>query len=108
MNNLEKDLTVLTTIPQETLSKLADLSISCLCDYVLESCSNYENITEVDIGIGKLIVKLEEDNIKFKFIPCKELCSALTKSVNTKTNPLTEKVEDMLTTKLLKAYKKML
>lgn len=108
MNNLPKDISTLTTISKETVKRILDISTSCICDYVLESISDKEKITRIDIGIGKIVIKLCKEDIKFKFIPSKKLCDAISTSVETNINPLSGMAEDLLSKKLLMAYKKLL
>ena len=73
MQSLIEDLSVLTTIPTINLNQLAKKSNFCICNFVAESKLQNESLTSIDIGIGELQIFVENDNIKYKFIPSKAL-----------------------------------
>ena len=108
MNSLVKDLSTITTIPEATLSALIDKSTNILCHNVLESILKNENHIDLDIGIGTLHIAVEQDSIKYKFIPYKKLERAIIQAVETKESPLVNSLESLLSEKIQKAYKELM
>lgn len=104
-NNLIKDLNILTTIPTASLDKLEDKVIWLICDNLTESIIKKEKIAEIDIAIGKLIIKIDEENIKYKFIPYKKLEENIKSVVVNGKNPLEIVIEENLSTKFINTYK---
>ena len=105
MRNLNTDLSELTTIPQTNLEALCDKAIWCICDAVDENLIESNPITEISIGIGKLVIKVDDEGIKYKFIPSKQLESGVKKVVIDGENPLTKALESSIVSKIINAYK---
>ena len=66
---------------------------------------NLDDISELNIGIGTLLVQNQEDVIRYKFIPNDTLESSVIKTINDGTNPLKERLEKRLIQKILNTYK---
>lgn len=105
MINLTTDLSTLTSIPKASLDKLVEKSQWCICHSVEESILNRNNIVEINIGIGILYIKLEEENIKYKFIPSQSLEDCVRDTVLNKHNPLIAVTEQALITRIINTYK---
>lgn len=105
MNILNTDLAILTSIPQDTLDKLTEKSIWCIGHDFYESILGNQNISEIDIGIGKLIISDEEDSIKYKFIPSDNLEKTLLDISLTHKEPLQVILEKWLCSKITNTYK---
>ena len=105
MHSLVEDLSLLTTIPLNNMNKLVDKSIWCVCDCVDEPKINKEEITEIDIGIGVLSIYIENNNIQYKFTPCKRLETSVRSVITEGKNPLIEIAEDKLTKGMLEIHK---
>ncbi len=108
MNNVIKDISTLTTINEDYLKSLVTKSEWCICSYIEESILKKETITKIDIGIGFLSVLVEDNTIKYKFIPNKELEEAIRDTVINDKNPLKLKLEKSLVDKITKMYKEYL
>jgi len=108
MNNIVKDISTLTTIKEDYLNSLVAKSEWCICSYVEETILKKENITKVDIGIGSLSILVEDNTIKYKFIPSKELEEAIRTTVIDDKNPLKFKLEKVLVDKITNVYKELL
>lgn len=106
--NLISDLAILTTIPESNLKKLCNLSKDIISHDVLECIKNNEQICEVDIGIGNLLINLQEESLSFKFIPSKSLQDCLLETIQSKESSLTKNVEKILTDKIIFAYKNLI
>ena len=108
MHNIIKDLSDLTTIPTSALTKLADRAVLCMCNCVEESILENKQLTEMDLGIGTIQVLVDGNELKYRFIPSKQLDSAMKSTVIDKSNPLTAAVEATLVRRILNTYKNYL
>ena len=105
MANLIDDLSVLTTIKKYNLEELVNKSNMIISHAVMESIRNKESTATVDIGIGKLLVKSEEDTLRFKFIPSTKLESTLIDTYSSGKSLLIEKIDSELGKRIEKTYK---
>lgn len=105
MTNLINDISTLTTIPTKYLAKLNDKALVCICDSVEESLVAEQEITEINIGIGTLYIKLEGELCKYKFIPSNELQKAVKATILNRQSSLTHELETTLVNKIMNSYK---
>lgn len=105
MNNMIEDLSKLTTIPTDALSKLVQKSEWIICDTI---CGSTGNIFEIDIGLGKLLISNELEYVRYKFIPSESLDASIRKTLDTKINPLQDQLEKRLINKIIHTYKDIL
>lgn len=108
MDNMIEDISKLTTIQKEYLDSLVAKSEWCICSYIENTILNKESITKIDIGIGSLSILVEDNTIKYKFIPSKELENAIRTTVIDDKNPLKFKLEKTLVDKITNIYKELL
>lgn len=105
MINIIEDLSKITEISEKDLNKLIIKSIWCICNSVAENNLINKNLTELNIGLGKLLI-LDEDNvIKYKFIPSKLLEKNLIKTLTEGKNPLKMVLEKTLCSRIINTYK---
>lgn len=107
MHELSKDVSTITTIPKVTLDSISESAIICMCHDILEDKLSGSDISELDIGIGILYIKLE-DSIRFKFIPNSKFESIIKTTLTDNISPLISKAENILKTKVIKTYKDLL
>lgn len=70
MQNILTDVATLTALPQKTLEKLSRKAMYSICDAIYEhKLSNNTDILELDIGIGILLVKVDDTEPKYRFKP---------------------------------------
>lgn len=108
MYNSIDDLQQLTTIPKASLQKVFNLLDSCICHNILETIENGENLIEIDIEIGRLIINIEGNSIKYKFIPSAQFEQHIKNTVIFKISPLVENIEKSLAKKITDTYKDLL
>lgn len=108
MISINSDLSVITNIPKMTLDKLCDKAALLIADNTLESFLNKEDKASLDIGIGYLYIKIEDDAIKYKFIPSKSLDNLLKDSIKSKQSPIITSVDKALRDKIQATYKELL
>ena len=61
MINLIDDISVLTNVSEKTLNKLVSVANYSIGHAIHESQCTHSDLTEIDIGIGVLQLKLDED-----------------------------------------------
>lgn len=105
MGKMIDKLSELTTIPNKALNSLVEKSSWIICDEIYTNLLQNINTTSIDIGIGTLIIINEEDSIRYKFIPSKQLEEAIVDVCTKKKNPLTFNLETALAKKITDTYK---
>lgn len=108
MSNLTRDVSKLTTIPYATLNKLKDIEVACIGHNVYEGVLKNEEQVTINVGIGELIVKINPEEIRYKFIPSSHLEETIRSSVVNKESPLVQKIEGKLRDKVMNVYKELL
>ena len=105
MKDALKDISTITTITYFSLQNLFNTLVDIISYDVQESFLDKQNICEVDIGIGTLNILVTEDEIKYKFIPSKNLSGSIIQAIEHKDSPLIIKAEQSLSKKILNTYK---
>lgn len=105
MHNLINDVSVLTTIPAPALTRLQEKSIWCICNSLEEEKLAGNNLTEINIGIGTLQILVDNNEMKYRFIPSKALENSAKATLTEGKNPLTATVEATLVRRILNTYK---
>ena len=101
------DICTITTIPTASMNKLFNKIEWCICNSVEESKLSGDNITELDIGIGTLIISIIDNSIQYKFIPSNKLEKGLIDTVIYGKNPLVVNLEDTFANRIVKTFKDM-
>lgn len=108
MSNLVEDISKLTTIPDGVLNKLVKKALYCISDEIEESILEQKRFAEIDIGIGTIYLELNSENVRYKFIPSKELEVAVKDTIVNKRNLLQDTLEMTLVTRITNTYKELL
>lgn len=108
MNNIITDVSTVTTIPEVALQNLNDIYQEAIAYCVLENMHDNNPITEVDIGLGILYIKLQDENVFYKFVPSNQLEQKVTATVTGDYFPIAGKVERRLRKKILNVYKELM
>ena len=106
--SLINDLNNLTNIPEKILEKLSDNVMFSILQSLQEMLIKKETLCEVDMSIGNLLISLEDDNIKFKFIPSKKLEKEIIKTIESGENSMKELLTKNMVATLEKTYKELL
>lgn len=86
-NKIANDIASLTNISSETITRLIKIATICVSECLRESILNNDTTCDVDIGIGTLILKLEEGDLKMRFLPSDLLTKLINSQLkNTKLN----------------------
>ena len=105
MQLLIKDLSVLTTIPENSLKQLFEKAEWCISDSLLESTLKGEEFLSLDIGIGKLYIKVEDDTIKYRFKPSASLTKQIKQTLKNKKSSLESTLDATVVSRILNTYK---
>ena len=97
--NAVNDLGTLTKIPNKILTELTHKLNLCIGSAIHDAILNKEDIAIINIGIGSLSVNLAD--MQCKFIPSKDLKTAIKNSLNSKVDPIELQLEQALTDKLI-------
>ena len=106
--NLLEDVSQLANIKSSLLKKLSNVADYCISDYILEAKLSDEDVTEVNLGIGKLKLLVTNDELCFQFTPSKKLETMIIDAYNKEKSEMTLALEDNLESRLLSAYKELL
>lgn len=108
MTNLIKDISILTDVNESTLNKFTSICNYCIGHAVHETDCLHEDTTKIDIGFGELHIKVDEEGIRYRFIPSKELENTLVKTVTKHISPVITALETNLQEKIDRTYKELL
>lgn len=108
MNTYTQDISTLTTIPESAVKRLVKISSEYITHCIVESVLDKKETCEIDIGIGSLMVDINTEELKFKFIPSKTLQNNIYESIIDKNSKLALDVEDNLRDKIIYAYKNLI
>ena len=104
MDNIIKDVSVLTTIPESSLTKIFDRVEDAIIHGILEN----NNIYQADIGIGSLEIQFKGDDTKFIFEPSNRFKDKLKHAYEDKEDALIKSAEQRLIYKIVNTYKDLL
>lgn len=105
MINIVKDTSVLTTIPEKAIKKIIDKMIYSINEAIVEAEITGDDIVELDIGLGTLLIRFEDGSIQYKFIPGDKLEETVKNSFINKQNLLEDALDTSLVNKLTNIYK---
>lgn len=97
--NIVSDLTTLLKIPAKVSTELVDKTCLCIGSAISEAKRNGAEQLTVNIGIGTLSVNLID--MQCKFVPGKQLKSAIKTALVDNTDPLELILEEAFANKLL-------
>lgn len=103
--NIKEDLSTLTTIDESVFTKLSNKVEWCISDGIEKAILNKEDIINIDLDIGILMINLKNNEIKYKFIPSQKLEKTIINTVLNEKNSLILNIEDSLISKLTNVYK---
>ncbi len=101
------DLATLTTITEHSLGKLVDKAKFIICHDVKESMLEGETDTVIEIGIGTITIRVDEDGIRYRFTPAPSLDEAIKETVRTGKSPLVYELETALAQRIEKVNKEL-
>ena len=105
--DIYSDVSDLLGLYKQQLDQISDAVQKDICQCILESIENEEDVCVVDIGIGNLIIGIDEDGLEYKFIPSDKLEDMIRSSLETGESPLQKQVENKITKRMLRIYKEL-
>ncbi len=97
--NMINDIGVLLKLPNKVMTELVQKATLCISSIINDAKLAGEQATIINIGIGTLSIDLID--MQCKFVPSKELKTAIKKSLDSKDDLLELAVEKTLAEKLL-------
>ena len=107
MTNLINDVAALTSINEKLLNKIVDVIVYSVNDSVAESIMNKETVTQIDTGIGTLSILVNDNELKFKFVPNAKLRESIISTIKNEENTLTNTLEINIADRFTKLYKEI-
>ena len=104
---LTTDLINLLHTDKQILDKLITNINYCICSYAEQMALNNEQVCKIDIGIGTIILNLEEDAVHWYFSPSEELEKNIIFTLENQQNPLTAIITRALINQLNNFYDRM-
>ena len=105
MINLIDDVSVLTNIPSKLLEKIKKCEEYSIVENITELNSEKEKFIDLDLGIGTLSILVDDNVIKYKFIPSSSLDEEILSAIKYKKNILDLKLENSLQQKIEQTYR---
>lgn len=106
-HKLLNDISTIYSIRASILNKLTELAELCICDYLVEAKLLDDDLLEINIGIGKILILILEDSLEYQFIPSSRLEQLICDSIIKLKSPLVSKSEQGLEEKLVSTYKEL-
>ena len=97
--NIPNDVGTLLRLPNKVTAELSDKACLCIGSAISAAKAAGESQTAVNIGIGQLCVNLTD--MQCKFVPGKNLKTAIKNALNSPVDPLEMVLEQAFADKLL-------
>ena len=97
--NIISDISTLTRVPNKVLTELAHKANLCIGNIISEAKETGEQAVIINIGIGTLSIDLID--MQCKFVPGKNLKTAIKNSLTSSVDPLELALEKAFADKLL-------
>ena len=101
-SNIISDLSSMTKIPNKILNELVDKENLCIGSAINDAIIEGTDVAVLNIGIGTLSIEIATKQCKF--VPSRELKSAIKRSIDNKVDPLEKEIEKAIIDKLIKIY----
>lgn len=105
--NIIQDVSVLTTIQKLSIDRLCSQIIKCICYDVCEARLQGINDLCLDIGIGNLFIRIDDDSVLYRFEPSYVLDDEIINSIKSGKNPVIDDIEESLLKKINMTYKEL-
>lgn len=105
---IDKKISDLSTIPEWAIKRLHEYTDLIHSNDIINGLKEKEQVISIDILEGKLYIKIEDDNIKYKFVPSKEFNELVKNTIINKEDKLLTAVSAKLKQALMVTYKDIL
>jgi len=103
--NIKEDLSTTSSIPIKYLNKLERNLEYIIIDGIQDSLLENEPIAEFKSDIGSLLISVEGDLIRYKFVPSENFNEAVKTKIKYGQNLLKDKLDSVLISKITDLYK---
>lgn len=104
--NLTEDISKLTNIPYRTLLKLVTKQEFAIASVVKDNVLDGNSTMSIDIGYGNLIICVDDDVVKYRFVPSSKLNDKVKAAINNGDSMIYQ-LEQSVKNKILSQYKEM-
>lgn len=108
MNSVIEKEEILTTIPEKTLRRLVDIQEYIMNDMIEDTMTRGETETTIDVGFGNLIIRFDDNTLRFKFVPSAKFEESLVNTIVNKENVLKLTLEKTLVDRITHVYKDLI
>lgn len=108
MKDVLTDLSALCGVKRFNLDGLASQLTYLISHYITCARAEKTDVVELDIGIGTLILKLDDIEVKYKFIPSNQLSKEVINGYNSKDSVLIQKADKLIGQRINKTYRELL
>ena len=108
MITIVDDLSALTSIPKSAIIKLLSKESYVITNGIEEGIVAGNSIIDIDLEIGILSILIDENQIKYRFVPSAKLEKAIKNTIKNKKSPLKDSLEKSLVSKITDIYKELL
>lgn len=107
MTNLKESISKITSVAEYNLQSMIEKSNLIIAHAVTEAMLEHNDLVEVDIGIGILIIHKDGQDIIYKFIPSAKLKSAVNYCIEYNESPLAMELDTSLGDRINTTYKEL-
>lgn len=102
--SLEKKISAISSVPENIYIKTFENIRNIQADDVITQLKN-NDVATIETIEGNLMIKIEDDEIKYKFIPSEAFSKLLISGITRKESPLVTKLSEQLKYVLTHTYK---
>lgn len=103
--NVKDDLSTLTNIPVRYYDKIENNLKYILIDGINDAIISNENTVEFKFDIGSLLIGIDNNTVRYKFIPSETFENDLKSKIKYGQNLLKDKLESSLIDRITSLYK---
>lgn len=103
--NLKEDLSKLTNLNTRYLDKMENYLEYIIIDGIQDSLIDNDNTTELTSDIGSILISVEGDNVRYKFVPSENFDNLIKTKLKYGQNLLKDKLDKLLVERITTCYK---
>lgn len=107
-DSLEKQISELHDINIDDIDVVKTHVENIIASVIFSNLHDNENETSIDIGLGKLVIRVFTDFISYQFEPSECLQEKIREVIIDNKNPLIDEIQKKIDKKLLQLYKELL
>lgn len=108
MATLDENLSILTTLSEDNIKYLSKYLKYVHSHEIATQMLKGENVFKLDLFEGSLVLKIEDDNVRYKFIPNEQFNQIVVDTILNKKSLLIEDMSNKVKNIFAKAFKDVL